>query len=334
MEPYDNATRQKQIRIVLFSVLILLAVTTSPLSTRSSKGGSILSVPSRSGLYSSRTDFWDGFHERLTVLEERARFYPKDARAQYEYASLCLKGFDYAGRAKEAFEKALSLKPDFAEACSGMGWAYLDTWGMRNAILVPVPKSDLEQAVGFFKRAIEINPDYADSYLGLSYSYIELGSYWSALESLQRLIQLDSGNKTAWDLLSRTYEALGQIEEAIGARLQHMRFVSDEIEDLAITSHNYYPSREPDDYLELIELGGLYEKSLHYDEAIDAYRQAIEKNSAEPLGYHHLGLAYLGTGDKQSAFNQLTKLRSICNGAESETPCDHYEEDLLQRIHE
>lgn len=330
----SNTHGQKKRRNISFCVFLLLLTLTSPSSNRSQKEGSVLSMVRQSNSDTSRRDFWDGFHEKLNMLEEYARLHPEDARAHYEYGILCLKGLHTANKAKDAFQKALSLKPDFFEAYNGLGWAYLDTWGMRSALLMPVPAADLERAVGCFDLAIERKPDYADSYLGLGCAYRQMGLHAKALRCLQRLIQLTPDDAAAWDLLSRTHEALAQYEEAIEARLQRMRFISEENKETAITCHHYLPVRGSDYYLDLIELGRLYEKIGQYDEAIDFYKQATEKKSDEPLAYHHLGLAYFSKGDKESAFAQLGILQSICHGTEPENACDHYAEDLFQRIHE
>ena len=331
---FSNANAQGKGRSIAFCVCSLLLILTSPSSNRGPKDDSALSMVHQSSSDISQKDFWQGFHERLSALEEYATLHPDDARAHYEYGILCLKGLHTATKAKEAFQKALSLEPDFVEAYNGLGWAYLDAWGMRSTLLVRASPADLEQAVGYFELAIKLKPDYADSYLGLGCAYRQMGIQAKALSCLQRLIQLTPDDAAAWDQLSRTHEALAQYEEAIEARLQHMRFASEENNETAITCHYYLPVRGSDDYLDLIDLGRLYEKTGQYDKAIDAYKNATKKKTDEPLAYHHLGVAYFGKGDKESALAQLKILQNICGGADPEKACDHYAEDLFLRLQE
>lgn len=311
--------------------LSLLLLFTSP-SMLCTKDDIVLSMVLQSASESRPPEFWKGFHEALVRLEGNANLHPEDAKGFYEYGNLCLKGLHTGSQARAAFERALALKPDFAEAYNGLGWAYLDTWGIDSALLTRAAKPNFEEAKRNFRLAIKFNPDYSDSYIGLGYTYGQMGLNAEALAFIKRAIEIDSHNPEAWDLLSRTREALGQYEESIEAQLQTMRFRSQETGETALTYHHYLPPRESDSYLRLIELGRLYEKISHYDEAIGSYKQAIQMEPIEPEGYHHLGLAYYLKGDKKSAFAQYTALRTICRKADPDSGCDGFTRDLFDRI--
>ena len=278
-------------------------------------------------------DFWKGFQEKLDSLETYARLHPEEASAQYRYGRLCLKGLRTAGSARDAFRKAIALKTDFAEAHNGLGWAYLDLWGMRAALSRATPRADLEQAAEAFKLAIELKSGYSDAYLGLGCAYMQMSLNAKALECLQRVIELDPNNAEGWHLLSGTYEALAQYQEAINANLPHMLFSVDESTPTAISCRHYLPEEHfHDDYLDLIRLGSLYEKAGQYDAAIQVYNQALKRNPDEPQGYHHLGLAYFAKGDKGSALAQYYILQNICWNTDPENACDHFAEDLINRL--
>ena len=53
-----------------------------------------------------------------------------------------------------AYTKALSIKPDFADAYNNMGNALKD-------------KGNLEEAIELYKKSISLNPDYADAYYNM-----------------------------------------------------------------------------------------------------------------------------------------------------------------------
>jgi tetratricopeptide (TPR) repeat protein len=290
--------------------------------------------PQEPELVSRHLAFWNGFQDKLDNLEAYALQHTEDAGAHYRYGMLCLKGLHTADKAQDAFKKAISLKRDFAEAYNGLGWAYFDPWGIRAALMRSIPKDDVRRAERAFRRAIELKSEYSDAYLGLGCAHMLIGHYTNALKYLQNVVALDPNNDEACEVLSQTYEASAQYEKAIDARLQGMRFRSDTSTESAINCNHHLSGHNRDGYFDLINLGRLYEKAKQYNAAIQVYAQAVEREPDAPEGYHHLGLAYFSKGDKESAFVQLGRLQSICQRAEPEKACDHYAEDLLQRIHE
>lgn len=322
---------RKRLGVSSVTSLILLIVFPSVLSNYNAQDGMDLRESS-SG--SCNLGFWKGFHEKLASLEADALIHPQDANAHYQYGKLCLRGLRTANGARDAFQKAISLRPDFAEAYNGLGWAYFDLWGMRAALGGSPPIPDVQHAIEAFELAIDRKPDYADAYLGLGCAYVWMGRPEKALIHLQRVIELDPNRGEAWDLISGAYEALAQYEEAIGARLQNMLSVSDKNRETALDCDHYLPEPHLGIYLHLIELGRLYEKTKRYDAAIQTYEHAIERNPGEPQGYHHLGLAYFAKGDKASALFQYGRLQGICLHADAEGACEHFAEDLINRIYE
>jgi cytochrome c-type biogenesis protein CcmH/NrfG len=58
-------------------------------------------------------------------------------------------------------------------------------------------------------------------------------------------------------------------------------------------------------------LGDAYFFGAHFNEAIDAYRQAARLRPEQPEAYYNLGLAYLELGDRASALAQSRLLKPI-----------------------
>ena len=81
------------------------------------------------------------------------------------------------GKAIECFEKAIELKPDYAEAYGNMG------------IVLGIMKR-LDEAVKCFEKAIELKPDYADAYSNIGISLTELGRYDEAIKCFEKAIEL------------------------------------------------------------------------------------------------------------------------------------------------
>ena len=88
--------------------------------------------------------------------------------------------FQSQGRDHEAvacFERALALKPDYAEGHYNFG----------NAL---ASQGKLDAAVGEFRRALELKPDYVDAWNNLGNALKELEQLDAAISSWRRALEL------------------------------------------------------------------------------------------------------------------------------------------------
>jgi tetratricopeptide (TPR) repeat protein len=114
-------------------------------------------------------------------------------------------------RAIEDYDRAIQLKPDYADAYNNRGNAYSDLKQHQRAIedydraiqtqsrlchcllaIVGLPTSDLQQyqrATEDFDRAIQLKHDYADAYYNRGNTYRNLQQYQRAIEDYDRAIQ-------------------------------------------------------------------------------------------------------------------------------------------------
>jgi len=81
-------------------------------------------------------------------------------------------------KAKETYEKLLTVSQDFKEAYYNLGFINL------------VYLNDFEEAVRFFTRAISLDPKYTDAYFNRGYSYELMGEYESARKDYQKALEL------------------------------------------------------------------------------------------------------------------------------------------------
>jgi tetratricopeptide (TPR) repeat protein len=69
-------------------------------------------------------------------------------------------------------------------------------------------------ALAAFRRAVQINPKSPEAHLGLGKTSLALGSAKEAVDELQKVLQLDPGNRPARRLLSQAYNRLADHENA------------------------------------------------------------------------------------------------------------------------
>ena len=111
-----------------------------------------------------------------------------------------------SGQYKEAlanFNKAIELKPDFAEAHYSRG-------NTRNKL-----NQDAREEVIDFNKAIELKPDFIDAYMNRGFARCKLNQYEKAIEDYNKVIELKSDYADAYYSRGFARCKLNQYEEAI-----------------------------------------------------------------------------------------------------------------------
>ena len=166
------------------------------------------------------------------------------------------------------YETAIVLKPGYAEAYCGMGYAY------RKLKLYP-------QAVEAYKKAIAINPGDAWSYcsMGLAY-YSDLKRYPEAIEACRKAIAIDPNFAGVYVLMGHAFRDLKRYPEAIDAYKK------------AIAAYKKAIAIKPDNAEAYIQMGVAYRELKHYPEAIEAYKKAIAFKPEFADAYRLMGVVY------------------------------------------
>ncbi|MBN1163253.1 MAG: tetratricopeptide repeat protein [Candidatus Krumholzibacteriota bacterium] len=107
-------------------------------------------------------------------------------------------------KARELFEQALEIDPQFTECYNNLGLTFTEM-------------NDEEKATDAFKKAIELNPELAATYNNLGYVFYRLGSYAEAIEMYNEAIGRSKDNSSAYTNLGNAYYKLDRMEEAIEA---------------------------------------------------------------------------------------------------------------------
>ena len=124
----------------------------------------------------------------------------------------CAEGLEASAEALASYDKAIALKPDFAEAYSNRGNALMDL-------------KRPEEALASYERAIALKPDYAEAHYNRGNTLMDLKRPAEALASYDRAITLKpdyaeahSNRGNALKGLKRPAEALASYDKAIALK--------------------------------------------------------------------------------------------------------------------
>jgi tetratricopeptide (TPR) repeat protein len=209
-------------------------------------------------LVRKRTDNLEAYDYYLRGTESLWRF-TKEANAQ----------------ARQMFEQAIELDPQYAEVYAGLGMTYnlarLYQWS-------PDPAQALERAFALAQQAVALDDSLPTAHGLLSLIYLFKKQYEQALAEAERTITLAPSSARGYVALGGILNFMGQAEQAVGV-LEH-----------ALRLDPHYP------VFYLFTLGWAYLLTQRYDEAIATQKKILShnRNSIEPhliltISYSELG---------------------------------------------
>jgi Flp pilus assembly protein TadD len=107
-----------------------------------------------------------------------------------------------AGEAIDHFQKAVQIRPDYAEAQNNLG----------NVLL---QQGRVDEGIDRFQKALHIKPDYADACNNLGSALLQKGKLDEAIPILQRALQIDPDDAKAHNNLGNALLQKGNTAEAI-----------------------------------------------------------------------------------------------------------------------
>ena len=100
------------------------------------------------------------------------------------------------------YQKALQIRPDYAEAHNNLA----------NALL---QKGKVDEAMVHYQKALQINPDYAEAHNNLGYVLFQKGSVDEAIVHFQKALQINPDYVEAHNNLGNALLQKGRVDEAI-----------------------------------------------------------------------------------------------------------------------
>jgi adenylate cyclase len=213
---------------------------------------------------------------RVEVLEaelERVRRIPTNNLTAYD---ILLRGREYYSpltkegnaKARQMFEQATALDPQYAEAYAALSWTY---W--RESYWNPDPQN-VERAMALAQQAVVLDDTLPAAHSALGAAYQRKNQYEPAIAEFERAIALDPNSADGYAMLGAAMNWAGRPAEAIGWVEKAMRL----------------QPRHPFWYA--YQLGAAYRLTGRYGEAIAAQQQAVLRNPKNETVYTELALSF------------------------------------------
>ena len=182
-------------------------------------------------------------------LEEAIAAYNKALDIKPDYAEVynnmgnVLQDQGKLEEAIKAYNKALALKPDYAAAFSNVGNTFQR-------------QGKLEEAIAAYNKALDIKPDYAEVYNNMGNVLQDQGKLEEAIKAYNKALALKPDYAAAFSNVGNTFQRQGKLEEAIAA-------------------YNKALDIKPD-YAEVYNnMGNVLQDQGKLEEAIKAYNKAL-----------------------------------------------------------
>jgi tetratricopeptide (TPR) repeat protein len=222
---------------------------------------------------------------KLTTEEQEQvwRRYTDNVEA-YDYL---LRGAEYLNRftqetnvqARQMFEKALELDPEFTAAYAALSLTHFREWGLQWS---QDPQA-LERAFALAQKAVALDDSLPLAHMVLSHAYQWRKQPERAIAEGERVIALDPNNADSHVHLAEILNFAGRSEEAMGLVEKAMRL------------NPYYP------YVYLYHLGFAYAATRQYEEAIAALKRVLTRNPDFLPAHLLLAAVYGESGQEEEA---------------------------------
>ena len=173
--------------------------------------------------------------EALTAVNLLLNDYPNEPLL-FNICGACYSEIGPIESAITSFEKAISLKFDYAEAHYNLGVAFQRLLKLDKALefyekaitfkhaypaahnnlgLIFLGRSQLDSSIKSFEWAIAYSPEYAEAHNNLGAAFQELKQYQKAMTQFEKAVTLSPGYAQAFHNLGILSEILGQPDEAL-----------------------------------------------------------------------------------------------------------------------
>jgi tetratricopeptide (TPR) repeat protein len=243
------------------------------------------------GLTKIDPTYWKGFfyigfcHQQLGEFEEAIEAYNEALSLKSDYADAYNNiGIILAAQGKlsdgiHAYKKAIENNPDFAAAYNNMGQAM-------------VAQGKQSEAIEAYNRSISLKPDYAEAFYNLGIVLVTMGRLDDAIYAYKKAIENNPNYAEAYNNMGLAFNQKGQIDQAIGAYKK------------AIENNPNYADAYSN-------MGAALYESDRLDEGIDAYKKATENNPGHDGAFNNMGILLYKQGAIEKALEAYEEALKI-----------------------
>jgi adenylate cyclase len=235
---------------------------------------------------------------QIRLREQGAALEVRKRTANLEAYDSVLRGMAYTYRftkeanvqARQMYEKAIELDPEYVSAYVGLGFTYYIDWIWQWSQDPQTPERALELA----QKALALDDfsPWPHNLLGAIYLYIKK-QYDQAFAEVERTIALDPNSAEGYWRMGEILGSMGKPEEGIGWIKKAMRL----------------NPRYPGYYAQT--LGGAYFLAGRYEEAITALQDALPRNPDYMWTHVSLALSYWQQWAQQQSQDPQTLERAL-----------------------
>ena len=194
-------------------------------------------------------------------------------------------------QARQMFERAIELDPEYARPYVSLGFTYLMDW---INVWTQDPPQAMERALELAQKAIELDDSYADAYMLLSRIYLmKDGQYEQAIAVAEKAIALDRSNDDGYNALAEVLNVAGRPEEVIRLMDEAMRL----------------NPRYTGDYLR--QSGRAHYYMGQYDKAIEVLKRAVTRNPNSAWSHLYLAASYVELDREEEARSEVAEALRI-----------------------
>jgi len=209
------------------------------------------------------TDNYEAYEKSMKGMQHFRRFTPEDNI-----------------RARELFEEAIALDPKSPGAHVMLGWTHM-TEVMNGSS--KDPEASLKRALELSRESIVLDDAQADAYSLLGNIYLLMRWYDEAIAEAERAVALRPNGADHHVWLAMVLTSAGRPEEALGLIKKALR--------LNPLPPNWY----------FLVLGDAQRMLGQYEEAIDAYKKALDRSPDFLLVRIGLAASYSASGREEEA---------------------------------
>src|SRR5262245_55361066 len=225
-----------------------------------------------------------------------------DNLAAYDYFLRGVESYNRSTReanaqARQMFEQALALDPQYAEAYALLCWIYDRAWGLQWS----QDPQTLERALVQAQQAVALDDSLPLAHLALGRVFMWKKQHDQAIAEVERAIALDPNDADSYAWLGAILDFAGRPEEAIGLIEQAMRL-----------NPHYSP-------FYVFVLGHSYYLMGRYEEAIAAYKKALTRNPNLLEAHFNLAVVYSELGREEEARAEAAEILRISPNFSLET---------------